>query len=165
MIGGRWAWTRGHLELPSSRSPGQRNGGRRGAREQAGVLGMGGGRLWAWHLHRAFPPLTLRLSSSVWKAFRSDGKQLPVWRGGEGAVASGGQRAADRGWRRFGGPSGGPRGCQIIRPGLEQSPSWGPDSRYPRPHREPQVITQSLRGRCWPCGHSARAVGQAEQPS
>lgn len=41
-------------------------------------------------------------------------------------MASGGQRAADRVWRRFGGPSGGPRGCQIDPGGSGMLMAWGP---------------------------------------
>lgn len=67
--------------LQPSRAAGPRQAG---ARERLGHSGQG------MPVGLAFPPLTLWLSSSVWKELHFDGKLLPVWGGWEGAVALGG---------------------------------------------------------------------------
>lgn len=59
------------MQLPPARSPGSKATVGAGPRE----------RLWAWQAHRAFLPLTLWLSASVWEAFHFAGKRLTVGRG------------------------------------------------------------------------------------
>lgn len=116
---------------------------------QEQVQGTGSGawareRLWAWHGHWAFPPLTLRLSSALWKALHLDGTRLPVWR--DLAVGCGIQQGrgllTGAGGLRVPVEALGVSDSQALGGDL----SWAPDSQHSRPRCRQQVMTQNCAG-------------------